>query len=60
MKVLNSSECSRVNGGLTLDQGTALIGGLVLVASVVAAPAAVAFGGGVLAAIAIGRAFSSH
>ncbi len=56
MHELTMNEVQEVNGGLSLDLGTALIGGCVLIASVVAAPAAAAFGGGVLVSIAIGRA----
>lgn len=58
MRVLSVDEINEVQGGLDLDQGAALIGGLTLFAAVVAAPAAAAFGGGVLVAFAIGKAFS--
>ena len=59
MKELSINERESINGGLTLRQGQAWIGLAVLVASVVAAPAAVAFGGGVLVASAIVEAYSN-
>ena len=58
MRELSLDEINEVQGGLTPQQGAVLIGGCVLLASVVAAPAAAAFGGGVLFAMAVGDAWA--
>jgi hypothetical protein len=58
MRELSMQEVESVNGGLSLEQGEAAIG-VVVVFAAIAAPAAAAFGVGVLAAIAIGKAFGT-
>ena len=48
MRELSANEIEKVHGGLTPRQAEVLIGGAVLFAGIVGAPAAAAFGGGVM------------
>lgn len=48
MRELSVDEIEEVSGGLTLGQGRVLISGAAFLAAIIGAPAAAAFGGGVM------------